>query len=341
MPTEFEIIREFQKAARRLPPEVLQGIGDDCAVLSGRFAGSAWTITKDLLIEGVHFRTEWISPRFLGRKSLLVSLSDLGAMGAVPSVCLLGLALPPRLVDGFRQEFQIGFLGECSSNRIALVGGDLSESDRVTISVTAVGTIEQGEAVGRAGARPGDGVYVWGSLGLARQGLELLRRESPTGLRSISSEEKLKLWAGSPDRFQKLRAHFLPQPNWQVGAWLRIHSIPSAMIDVSDGLAGDLGHLLEAGGVAAHLDPEGIRQCYQGDAETIPLEEILAGGEDYALLFTVPPEREPRLSEFSGEGRIRRIGTVADGEPLILLRFGERLVPCAASGYDHFPKSAS
>lgn len=341
MPTEFEIIREIQNAVRRLPPEVLQGIGDDCAVLSGGFAGSAWTITKDLLIEGVHFKTEWISPRFLGRKSLLVSLSDLGAMGAVPSVCLLGLALPPRLVDGFREEFQIGFLGECSSNRIALIGGDLSVSDRVTVSVTAVGTIEQGKAVGRAGARPGDGIYVWGSLGLARQGLELLRSESPTGLRAISSEEKLKLWAGSPDRFQQLRAHFLPQPNWQAGVWLRTHSIPSSMIDVSDGLAADLGHILEASRVAAHLEPEQVQRCYQGDAGVIPLEEILAGGEDYALLFTVPPEREPQLSEFSGGGRIRRIGAVADGEPHILLRFGKRLAPCAVSGYDHFRQSAS
>ncbi|RPJ86678.1 MAG: thiamine-phosphate kinase, partial [Acidobacteria bacterium] len=255
--TEFELISRIRG---RKPPNnsaVRLGIGDDCAILS-TLPGNELTVTTDMLIEDVDFRKAWMAPAFLGWKSLAVSLSDIAAMGATPTACLLALALPPELTGRYFDQLIDGFLDACDFWAVPLAGGDISSSEKVCLTVTAFGTVPKGKALRRSGARPGDLVAVMGELGLSRRGLQILEEEQPA-IAELASSEELEEWAQTPERARALRAHLLPRPLVAEAIWLGENGLAHSMIDVSDGLLADLQHILEESGVAAEIDADSLQ----------------------------------------------------------------------------------
>ena len=327
--TESELIRWIRSQKQEESPFVLKGVGDDCAVLDPTLQ-SRLVVSTDVLVEGVHFRRRWMHPRFLGRKALLVNLSDLAAMGALPSACLLTLTLPPDLTGGFFRSFMDGFLEEVRRWGAPLVGGDLSKGPSVHVGVTIWGHLDAGEPVYRSTAAAGDAVVLVGDVGLSAAGLNLLEREDPTELAAIRTEEDLAAWAGNSFRRRCLKAHFLPTPQLRAGDWLRRNGFASAMIDVSDGLSIDLQRL--AADSRLRYEPGPRIPLEPGMTTHMTREAALAGGEDYALLAAVPGDRLERLrAEYPGHlPEWRRIGFLreAGGEA------GARTGP--APGYDHF-----
>ncbi len=278
MRNEDEIIELLK---RKFPPgKVRVGIGDDAAVFEDL------VFTADMLVEGTHFLREH-PPFFLGRKSVNVNLSDLAAMGAEPLFILMSLALPPHLTSSWLDEFLDGVSSGCSSAGCSLVGGDLSSSDRIFISVTAAGRAEN--PVLRGMARVGESIYLVGELGLSRAGREAL-------------EEKL-------DGFSLLkRAFWDPQPKLKEGR--EAAKFASSMIDVSDGFVLDLKRLLRGKGALLYkknfqIHPELRDFCELKKCS--PLDYVLYGGEDYALIYTSHRKDGPgiKVGEVTGDGVIK------------------------------------
>jgi thiamine-monophosphate kinase len=319
---EFGLI---DRIARRVPPApgVLIGIGDDAASVCPE-AGAVSLLTSDMLVEGVHFDLATTDPARLGRKSLSVNLSDIAAMGGIPRYVLLSLAIPPTLSAEFMEELVAG-VTECAGRfGVTLVGGDTCAAQRdLVLSITVMGEQRPDRVVGRNGARPGELVFVTGCLG-----------DSALGLRELQAGTRV-----SP----AIDRHLDPLPRVEAGRQLAEAGIPTAMIDVSDGLLADLGHILDRSGCGAELESDLLplspyfrETAARHHAE--PLELALAGGEDYELLFTAPPEREPALRRLMARTglQVTGIGRIT-AEPGVRLR-DRSGAPVAVSGrgYRHF-----
>lgn len=332
---EFELISRIRS---RKPPDsssLRLGIGDDCAILSTS-SDHELAVTTDMLVEDVDFRRSWMPPALLGWKSLAVSLSDIAAMGATPTACLLALALPPELTGRYFDDLMDGFLNACDFWAAPLAGGDISSSSSVCVTVTAFGTVPKGQAICRSGARPGDLVAVIGELGLSRRGLQILEEEKPD-IGGLTSED-LEQWAQTPDRARALRAHLLPSPRISEAVWIAENRLAHSMIDVSDGLLADLQHILEESGVAAEIDADALQPIQSTVTPPLDLDLVLNGGEDYCLLLTLSPEqfanvranRAPDLSGFFSIGRI------LPGSPSISVIEGGIRRNQQIRGFDHF-----
>jgi thiamine-monophosphate kinase len=316
----------IDRIARSVPPEagVRLGIGDDCAALSLP-PGELLLTTTDLLIEQVHFRRDWTDLRTLGRKSVAVNVSDIAAMGGAPRHLFLGLAVPPGMSVEDLDDFVAGFLEAARHYGATLAGGDTCRSPGpLLISVTAEGAVPERELIRRSGARPGDAVYVSGTLGDSGLALRLL----------VAGDE--------PAPFLS-RRHHDPEARTGLGRALARAAIPTAMIDVSDGLLADLGHILESSQAGAVIEAAALplsdpfRRALALDPALLDL--ALAGGEDYELLFTVQPEREAGLAELAGSVGVpvTRLGKVtAPQEGLIVLDRDGRPIEPRKTGYDHF-----
>jgi len=328
MQSEFEFIKRLRSRAGAAAG-VIAGIGDDAAVLAPR-AGWELLVTADLLVEDVHFRREYSPPRWLGHKSLAVSLSDIAGMGGRPRYALLSLAATRATGDAFWEEFFAGYFALAARSGVTLVGGDTSAApDRVTIDSIVLGEVEAGLSVRRGGARPGDAVYITGELGRSAAGLRLLAG----GARAREGVEDAEQRA--------LRAHLRPEPRLEFGAEVGARGLARAMLDVSDGLAQDLGHICEESGVGAVIDFEALPVAAEA---RLPGEDAfglaLGGGEDYELLLAAGREAEGELKEI---GRacglpVARIGEIVarnGGSALRLRRAGE-VLPLEPRGYDHF-----
>jgi thiamine-monophosphate kinase len=244
------------------------GIGDDAAVLRAR-AGEDLVATTDALVEGVHFRFETQAARAIGRRALVANLSDLAAMGARPLGCLLALAAPPSLPVRTLDALVAGILDEAAAHRCPLVGGNVSRARETALTLTALGAVARGRALRRCGARPGDRILVTGTLGGAALEVALAERG----------------WG---------RVRRVAVPRLAAGRALARLPGVGACIDISDGLEADLAHLLDASGVAAELEPARVPRprgfdaaCRRADLD--PERLVLAGGEDYELLFTLRP----------------------------------------------------
>jgi thiamine-monophosphate kinase len=286
---------------------VLVGPGDDAAVLGPE--RRPWAVTTDAQREGVHFRAGWMSWPMLGRRAFRVSASDLAAMGANPRAALLALEVPRHLEVRALSAFVRAFAAEGRRHGAPLVGGDVSGGPRFGATVTLLGVLP-GRAATRAGARPGDAVFVTGRLGAAAWAI----RERRAG-----------------------RVARIPLPPVRLGAGVTLARLASAMLDVSDGVVQDLGHLCRASRVGAVLE-----------IDRLPLEpacrrlgrpgRLLAatGGEDYELLFTVPPSRLARLERAHLGCRITRIGTIVRGGRVALVDAQDRPVRRGRAGFDHF-----
>ena len=303
---------------------VHRGIGDDAAELELP-AGHHLLTSTDLLLEDVHFSFAWISTTDLGRKAVAVNLSDIAAMGGSPRFLYVGLACPAATELAQIDAFVDGVLAEAAAHGATLVGGDTCRSPGPwIISVTVEGSAPPAEVIGRNGARPGDLVLVSGTLGDSALALSLWQR------------------GASPGAFLAAR-HNRPTPRVGLGRELARAGVPTAMIDLSDGLASDLAHILEASGAGAEirsaalpLSPE-FRAYLDRQPELFSL--ALAGGEDYELLCTVPPARlAAALAAADRSGvALTVVGTVTEPAAGVQLRAGDgTLQPLRARGFDHF-----
>jgi thiamine-monophosphate kinase len=327
---EFGLIARIKNSWPASSPQVIQGIGDDAAV-SSLGPGNDLVSTVDLLIEDVHFDLSLIDPYPLGRKSLAVNLSDLAAMGATPRWLLISLALPSRLRVEFIDQFFAGMRAMAQPHGVFLIGGDTSSSPaRLFISITLLGEGKKEGLVYRHGAKPGDDLYVTGTLGDSLLGLHLAK--------------SLKGQAPSPEERFLLERHFDPTPRLREGRALAEGKIASAMIDVSDGLFSDLHHICEESRVGALVWADRIPQspAFRSLVPASPGEEwkwALKGGEDYELLFSAPPERADDLvaREKDWPCGITRIGRVEPRSHGVVVRDEKGPVdPSSLKGYDHF-----
>ncbi|MBE7940414.1 MULTISPECIES: thiamine-phosphate kinase [Ramlibacter] len=314
---EFELIeRFFRRPAVRSP----LGAGDDCALLAPA-PGMQLAVSTDMLVEGRHFLST-VDPRRLGHKCLAVNLSDLAACGASPLGFTLSLALP-QADAAWLQPFSEGLLALADAHRCELLGGDTTRGP-LAISITVFGEVPAGQALLRSGARAGDELWVSGHTGDARAALEVFR-----GTLSLPAAV-----------FEAARARMeTPTPRVALGEALR--GIAHAAVDISDGLLGDLGHILRASGVGATLDAGATATLVAcGDAlePARRLEFALAGGDDYELAFTAPTAaRDAVQAAAAGAGvRVTRIGRIEPGPGLRVLDGEGRPLDLRFGSFDHF-----
>lgn len=282
---EFELIGRINASVT--VPQGVTGIGDDCAIIPQR-EGFDTLVTTDLLIEGRHFLLEDISPYELGWKSAAVNISDIAAMGGRPHSAFLSIAIPERVEVEWVDEFIRGFNALCGKYGVSLLGGDTSASDdKLFVNVTLLGECRHGRAVLRSGAQAGDIVYVTGPLGDAAAGLKLIleRVASAAKHRCDASESVL------------IRRHYLPEPRVEMGMALATLPGVHSMMDISDGIASDLKHILKASSLSAEIDIKSIPLSEELTAVCTarswdPVELAVSGGEDYELLFTSAPDCE-------------------------------------------------
>lgn len=326
MPTESEIISRLKKRAL-VHNDVLIGIGDDAAVIKGT-AGRDSLVCCDLMIEGVHFHTDWTPPRLLGHKALAVNLSDIAAMGGVPKFAMVSIAIPSKVSSEFIDQLFDGLFELADRCNVSIIGGDTSSSrDSLFIDVSLIGDCETGKAITRRGAKAGDLIYVSGSLGASGVGLALLR----DGVRLNDSSE-------FDDALLK---HLSPDPRLELGRAIGEARLATSMIDISDGLSTDLWHLLDESicGAVIHADAIPIAECVRGYSSfrgADSLQLALGGGEEYELLFTTSPEKSSeieKLAEVLGI-KITVIGEIIESRGLHL-ETGGTLQPLKPSGYEH------
>lgn len=318
MTSEFELIQRYFK--RRTLHTDLDG-GDDAALIS-LWPGSQLVVSTDMLVEGTHF-LPGTDARDLGWKTLAVNVSDLAAMAAEPRWALLAMALPEADED-WLEAFSEGVYECAAAFGVDLAGGDTTRGPR-TLCVTILGEVPHGRAVTRAGARPGDEVWISGQPGRAALGLAHLRGT-------------LRL----PDTLRDacIAAQQRPQPRVALGLALR--DVATAMLDVSDGLLGDLAHLLDQSGVGACIVENAlpVQHLANGGVDPATLRQaVLAGGDDYELLFTAPREAREQIASLSDRLALplHCIGHILPaGSGLQLQTTDGRPVPTACAGYDHF-----
>jgi thiamine-monophosphate kinase len=294
-------------------------VGDDCALLQPG-AGMQLAVSCDMLVEGRHFLSS-VPPARLGHKALAVNLSDLAACGAEPLAFTLALALP-RADDAFLAGFAQGMYALADAHGIELVGGDTTAGP-LNICITVFGQVPAGQALLRSGARPGDDVWISGTLGDARLALEVFR-----GTVVLPGEQ-----------FEAVRrAMELPQPRVALGLALR--GVARSAIDLSDGLVGDLGHVMERSGVGAVLHVDALPRSAVLAALPPALQRqcVLAGGDDYELLFTAPPARRDAVLAAAGRVgvAVTRCGEIVAGSGLRLLDAAGQVLPASWPGFDHF-----
>ena len=352
MRSESQIIERISRglanrgASKYKVDAIRLGIGDDAAILRGSFLARGGSNANDLVLscdaflENVHFIAEVHSPDAIGYKALARATSDLAAMGAVPRFFMLSLALPASRTGEWLDGLIKGMARAAREFGMVLIGGDTCQNTTVIINMTVGGDVPSGRALTRSGARPGDGIYVSGTLGAAQLGLELIMR----------GEYRDRRWK------QLLEQHLRPKIQRELGIWLsgerRGRSIASAVIDTSDGLSTDLGHICQSSGVSARIYAADIPV---GDVPSPllrvgldPLELALHGGEDYQLLFTVPATEVSRIGSTYRGVPITRIGEIVAAKksgakrkrnsdtPVELVDAAGIATPLIPHGWDHF-----
>lgn len=319
---EFELITRYFACQPVARADIALGIGDDAAVLDVP-PGQQLVVSADMLLAGVHFPvdTDAVS---IGHKSLAVNLSDLAAMGATPAWYTLNLSLPqadPAWLEGFCQ----GMYALALKHNVALVGGDTTRGPLI-IGIQIMGLVPHGQTLKRAGARPGDRIYVTGLLGEAALGLRVARGE-------------LKL----PEEYLGNVLTRLNRPLPRVQAGLQLRGLASACIDISDGLAADLGHVLAASTVGAriHLCRLPVSPAYDAAFPQAGWEAALSGGDDYELCFTVPPERETAFRNLSTRFGVAcsYIGDIEAEPGLRVVDEAGKPYQSGQTGFDHFAQA--
>lgn len=316
---EFEIINRYFYGSRRggkMAGDVVCGVGDDAAVLQ-LAPGRQLVVSVDTAVAGVHFPAS-AEPHLVAERAIRAALSDLAAMGAQPHWFTLALTLP-KAEEAWLAGFSEGVARVAEHFECTLVGGDTTRGP-LTVSVQVMGSVANGSALMRSGAREGDTVYVTGNLGDGAAALAVINNE----FRADPETHRYLL-----DRFYR------PQLRLDEAAWLV--GLASAAIDISDGLLNDLGHICEASGVGARIDVEKLPVYPAVQVERQWEAWALSGGDDYELCFTVPPEKTGDLEQKILTGKIpaTAIGTIVKGGTIECHRQGRPFVP-ATRGYQHF-----
>ncbi len=333
---EFALIRSLHRRFATGSAGLIQGIGDDAAVIAAS-PTQWWHLTTDLLTQGVHFDLNTTSLKSVGYRAAMANLSDLAAMGAAPRYLLISLAIPAAVSRHDVVQLYTGLMQACRPHGTALIGGDTSASmGGLFVSLTLLGTTPARRALFRNGARIGDGLYVTGTLGDSLAGLHLLSRRQSVRGRPLPLRGFHRVFLE--------RRHLRPDARVEEGRWLNERGLATAAIDISDGLSGDLRHLCTESGVGAELDAARIPispacRAYAGLAGLEPVNLALSGGEDYELLFTVPPTRQAAVErQAAARGyRITRIGSIRPQRSGMTLKSSEGTVqPLSLTSYEHF-----
>ena len=323
---EFELIARFFARTPR-DPSVVLGVGDDAALLAPT-GGTELAVSVDMLVAGRHFLAD-ADPEALGHKTLAVNLSDLAAMGAEPRWALLAGALP-RADAAWLTAFARGFMGLADAHRVDLVGGDTTQGP-LNLCVTIIGEVPRGQALLRSGARPGDTIYVSGWIGDAALALAALQGRTALAAAALAA----------------VRVR-LERPVPRVALGLALRGVASSAIDVSDGLTGDLGHVLERSRVGARIElaaiPRGacLAARLNGGERALALDCLLAGGDDYELCFTAPPEAEARVAAAAAAAAVAvtRIGTITAARGLVVVDESGAVLRDVPRAFDHFAGDA-
>ena len=324
---EFGLIdRIRRRLAAGQHPDLVIGPGDDAAAVLPPVAGQVLLLTCDAMVEDVHFRRRWMSPREVGWKVMVRNLSDIAAMGGRPGWAVVTCGFPPGTDVEFVDALVEGLDEALRGYGAHIVGGDIVRSPVFFVSVTLTGHAEAHAILRRSGCRPGDVLMVTGELGASAAGLAALE-------------------AGQGDRFpEATRAHLLPRPRLEAGRALARAELATSCIDISDGLAGDAAHLAEESGtgISLSLADVPVAQACRDVCATLggdPLEYAVHGGEDYELLFTVHADRvegTADLFESEGLGTVTVIGRVTEQEQGLLAVKPDGTTMPLGEGWDHF-----
>jgi thiamine-monophosphate kinase len=324
---EFGLIEQIRKMTFRRSPSVLIGMGDDAAALKISSAKSLLA-TTDMLLEGIHFDLSYTDFYSLGWKSAAVNLSDVAAMGGTPRFCLTSLGIPSSVSVEHIKDFYRGFGAVLRAHGTVLVGGDTCSARKdFVVNVMVLGEAEKTELRTRAGARPGDRIFVTGELGDAAAGLELLKADVKRGASVVK---------------RLIQKHLRPEPRVEWGRKIALSRCAHAMIDVSDGLSSDLFRICEQSGVGAVIAAEKIPLSQQlckaaGRLGKPPVHYALSGGEDYELLCTVPPGKIGRLRKLGLP--VTEIGEITRTRKVLIADKRGKTKPFKPAGFDHFAPS--
>jgi thiamine-monophosphate kinase len=345
---ELGIINKFFQHFSLAASGINLGMGDDAAALEIP-KGYMQLITTDIMVEDIHFERKYCAPQFLGHKILAINLSDIAAMGGEPRYFLLSLGFPEDLEVEFLEAFIAGLQQTAKDYNVTLIGGDTSASKKyIILSLTLLGQVKKRELITRSGAKPGDYTYVSGHIGCSAVGLNLLKAGYyldsgmvfKRGVSIDKDEEKLAR--------QCLLAHLSPSPRLKLGRVLSAKRLARAMIDVSDGISRDLNHICRLSKCGALLYEESLPiseavHYWAKKLKLSPYDLALHGGEDYELLFTLPPEKAEELEHEIKKNQLisaTKIGEIKDQKEGIKIQHldGTRSM-LTDKGYDHFRDS--
>jgi thiamine-monophosphate kinase len=335
---EFDLIRALKKRYGTTSARIVRGIGDDAAVIaSGR---NRYLLTTDLLAEGIHFDRRTAAFTDIGFRAATANLSDIAAMGGTPEYLLVALAIPRDAIGRQVRQLYDGMMAACRPHRVNLIGGDTSASrSGWFVNLMLVGSAAGGRLLFRSGAKEGDDLYVTGTLGDSRAGLQLLQRRGMAPAPSLQAAHR---------RFLTQR-HLRPTARIREGRWLSKARWATSAIDLSDGLSGDLRHLCAESGVGALIElaalPVSSACCrYAVSVKEDPTALALSGGEDYELLFTVSARHRARFERATMQQHFRmpkvgRMTAAKEGLRMTLPDGRQRPLPC--SSYEHFRSRSS
>jgi thiamine-monophosphate kinase len=332
---EFGLISALKQRYGTTNRRLVRGIGDDAAVIASS-PNRHYLFTTDLVAEGIHFNRLTATLTDVGFRAAAANLSDIAAMGGIPEYLLVSLAIPPGATVRQVEQLYNGMMAACRAHRVRLIGGDTSASKGGWfVNIVLIGSAESGSILLRNGARVGDDLYVTGTLGDSRAGLQILERpRGATQARSLRVAHRRFL----------VRRHLRPTARIHEGRWLSKTGWATSAIDLSDGLSGDLRHLCTESGVGAVIELAALpissacRQ-YALTVKQDPSILALAGGEDYELLFTVPARQRTRFARASAQRhfhmtRLGRMTSAKEGLRMMLPDGRQR--PLSFSSYEHF-----
>jgi thiamine-monophosphate kinase len=330
--SEFSFIDDLRRHFK------LKKIGDDCAILR-KDKKTDLVITADLLVEDIDFRLNWASAEQIGHKALAVSLSDIAAMGAKPLYALVTLGIPESLWEtDFVEKFYTGWFKLAKREKIELIGGDISKSNKgFFIDSIVLGEVQKGKAILRSGAKVGDLIFVSGYLGNSALALKLLEENN-----TIDNKTETEVLSSKKSKLSErlLLFQLEPNPQTKLGQIIGSRQLATAMIDISDGLSSDLWQICQASRVGARIFAERIpisrqlRSVVASEHEALKL--ALHGGEDFQLLFTVNPEKVVDLERHVPRGKkITCIGEITESQKAEIV-FADRIEPLQPKGFSHF-----
>lgn len=333
MKNEFQFIEQLRVKSAEKVADLSLGIGDDAAIILPR-SDQELLISTDLLIEEIHFSLSFTAPELLGYKALAVNLSDMAAMGAKPRFYLLSIARPKHITDEILDRLMQGMSNIAAQYNVALIGGDTTSSKHnLMLNITILGETAQGKAIKRSTAQIGDLICVTGSLGGSARGLELLlagERLQHTNHQLINGISS-KIDADAAQLC--IKSHLMPIPRVEIGLYLSASSLATSMMDISDGISSDLGHICDESKVGAEVYLHRLPIAFDAT-----IDQALNGGEDYELLFTINPQKSDALLALRHrfpEVTITEVGHITADLTRWLIKDQQReiLLP---KGFDHF-----